>query len=488
MNRLRKVGRVLGLTLMAVLLALAAGGFMIRDRISPELRRHAANVWQGTATITGERTQGEFVRYAVRRLEGHPNLESLLLPPLLWLQARAERTVPAGPLPTLGKGQQAQSLQPLTGQAAQAEIRAASAAEIVTALSSAKAGQTILIKPGTYRITNKVNTGFAGSREQPITVRASAPGQVTIEFDTVEGFAVSQAFWIFENLTIRGVCKEHSDCEHAFHVFGNANHTVIRNNLIKDFNAHIKVNGLDGDWPDDGLVQFNTLTNSKLRETHLPVTLVDIVGANHWTLADNLVSNFIKGEGDHISYGMFMKGAGRGGRIERNLIVCTPQDISQPGSRVGLSFGGGGTGKPYCRDQRCDAEYTAGLAANNIVAHCNDFGIDVNQSSAILIAHNTLINTAGIDVRRGPASAQAYGNLLDGRIRQRDGAQLKSEMNELASMPAIYDHADALQLGCRQNMDNVPSIALVPKDFNSQARSDGTLAGALGRCDQGPSS
>ena len=485
MNRLRKVGRVLGLTMLAVLLALAAGGYLIRDRISPELRRHAANVWQGKAPLTGERTTGEFIRYAVRRLEGHPNLESLLLPPLHWLQARAERPVPAGPLPALGKGQQAQSLQPLPGQTVQAEIQAASAAEIVTALSSAKAGQTVLIKPGTYRLNGKIETGFPGSKKQPITVRASAPGQVNIEFDTVEGFAVSQAFWIFENLTIRGVCKEHDYCEHAFHVFGKANHTVIRNNLINDFNAHIKVNGLDGDWPDNGLVQFNTLTNTKRRETHLPVTPVDIVGANQWTLADNLVTNFIKGDGDKISYGMFMKGAGRGGRIERNLIVCTPQDISQPGSRVGLSFGGGGTGKAYCRDQRCDAEYTAGLAANNIVAHCNDFGIDVNQSSAIVIAHNTLINTAGIDVRRGPASAQAYGNLLDGRIRQRDGGQLKSEMNELLSMQAIYANADALELGCRKHLDNVPSIALVPKDFNSQARSDGTLAGALGRCDQG---
>ena len=34
-----------------------------------------------------------------------------------------------------------------------------------------------------------------------------------------------------------------------------------------------------------------------------------------------------------------------------------------------------------------------GLAANNVVAHCNDAGIDVNRSSQIALAHNTLINT-----------------------------------------------------------------------------------------------
>ena len=44
-----------------------------------------------------------------------------------------------------------------------------------------------------------------------------------------------------------------------------------------------------------------------------------------------------------MAYGVFMKGASAQGRIERNLIICTTQDISQPGNRIGLSFGGGGT-------------------------------------------------------------------------------------------------------------------------------------------------
>jgi hypothetical protein len=362
---------------------------------------------------------------------------------------------------------------------------AASAEEIMRTVNTARAGQTVLIKPGTYRIDGNVKTGAPGAPGQPITVRAALPGQVVIEFNAVEGFVVSQPFWVFENLTLRGVCREHGNCEHAFHVVGKAHHTVLRNNHIEDFNAHFKVNGLGGDWPDDGLAQFNTLTNTRQRDTHLPVTPIDIVGASRWTLADNLVSNFVKGDGDRISYGMFMKGAGNGGRIERNLIICTPKNLSQPGSRVGLSFGGGGTGREFCRDGRCDAEYTGGLAANNIVAHCNDMGIDVNRSSAILIAHNTLINTAGIDVRRAPATARVYGNLLEGRIRQRDGGQVKSEMNELAVMQDIYADADALQFGCRQHLDNVPSMALVPTDFNGQVRSDGTLPGALARCADG---
>jgi hypothetical protein len=35
-----------------------------------------------------ERTPAELIRYAVVRLEGHPNLAALVNPPLHWLQSR----------------------------------------------------------------------------------------------------------------------------------------------------------------------------------------------------------------------------------------------------------------------------------------------------------------------------------------------------------------------------------------------------------------
>ena len=42
---------------------------------------------------------------------------------------------------------------------------------------------------------------------------------------------------------------------------------------MEDFNAHIKVNGEGGQWPDNGLVQYNTLTNSHPRTTVKTVAL-----------------------------------------------------------------------------------------------------------------------------------------------------------------------------------------------------------------------
>ena len=439
---------------------------------------YTIDVLTGKKPLDGDRTPGEINRYLQKRLSGHPKLESLFLPALRHLQTNTERPVPNIQFPTLGKGQQAVSLKKTDRNP---DRTAASAEEIRQATRTIQAGQILEIKPGTYHLGGTIVTGNPGSANAPITVRASVPGSVIIELDSTEGFQVVQPYWIFENLVLKGRCANDSLCEHAFHIVGKAHHTILRNNRIEDFNAHLKINGNGlGDWPDDGIVQYNTLTNTRRRETYLPTTPFDLVGASRWLFADNIVSNFIKGQGDQISYGVFMKGAGWHGRIERNLIICTLQDISQPGVRVGISFGSGGTGKPYCRDNKqCEHEHSGGIASNNIVAHCNDFGIDVNRSRLITIAHNTLINTSGIDVRQAPASARIYGNLLEGRIRARNGAQIKQEMNEINSLGAMFESVDEIRLEWRNAPETVASTPLVTHDFCNRPRTDATLPGAF---------
>jgi len=496
MNFLRKTLFGVGLVLAAMTLTGTVLWLKNPNVISADIWRHVGEIFSGEADLLDNRTPGEIIRYSLRRLEGHDKLQTLVRPALRWAQSIYERPVPTGPLPTLGKGQQATSLPPVqygpTGRpietvaanaiseiVVESQIQVDTVASILQAIETAQSGQTIVIAPGHYTLNSQINTRKVGTPTHPITVRAAQPGQVTLDFNAQVAFRVSRPYWVFENLHIRGVCRDDSYCEHAFHIFGDAKSTVIRNNWIEDFNASIKINGFDQSWPDFGLIQYNTLTNSRRRETANPVTLIDLVGANQWRVSDNIISNFAKAQGNGVSYGAFMKGASSGGRIERNLVICTPADISQPGNRVGISFGGGTTGKAYCRDQRCDAEHKAGLAANNIVAHCNDFGIDVNRSSGILIAHNTLINTAGIDVRQTPSSARTYGNLFEGRIRQVNGGLAKSEMNTMTELADVFKQPDALQLDWRKKPENIPSLGLVNADFYGHARLDGTAPGAF---------
>jgi hypothetical protein len=425
--------------------------------------------------LSGGRTLGELLRYAERRLLGHDRLAALAQPGIDLLRRQVERPVSIV-APALGKGQRQDPGDP--EPAALAESMVQTAEQLIAALAEARPGRTIELLPGHYRLPRTVETPVAGAPGLPITVRAGRPGQVVLETASTEGFWVTRPYWVFENLTVRGVCAADHDCEHAFHVVGQAHHTTIRNNRIEDFNAHIKVNGSGGDWPDHGLVQHNTLVNHRERRTDRPVTFFDLVGADRWQVADNLVANFVKAGGDRIAYGMFMKGGSRGGRFERNVIVCTPADISRPGLRVGLSFGGGGTDRASCRED-CAAEHGNGLAANNVIAHCNDFGIDVNRGRNIVLAHNTLINTSGIDVREAPAVALVYGNLLEGRIRARNGGRAKTEMNEQLPLGAYLRNPDRLDLRWTQAVDRIPSIPAVPADFCGRARPDGTYPGAL---------
>lgn len=451
-------------------------------------------------TDFNQRTTGELIRYARIRLIGHQILEPMLLPALAYAEAQAQRSPPQVKLPSLGKGQQPQALPrqaydaqgipvAVAAEVAQAasapadsawsELRVNNAAELGKAMQSAKAGQTIVLNPGRYRITEPLSTGAAGQQDLPITVRARQVGQVRLESTAADVFKIAHGFWVFENLQIRGNCPIQGDCKHAFLVLDGARSTVIRNNLIEDFNAHLQVNGDEEHWPDDGLVQFNTFSNSRARDTEAVVAPINIIGASKWRLLDNHISHFVKRGGSQSSFGMLVRGAGHGTRIERNLLICTPQQLTQAGIRTGISFGGSASAPRFCRDQQCEFEQRAAVAANNVLAHCNDFGIDVNRSASMLIAHNTLINTAGIDVRGSNANATVYGNLLDGRIRERDGAQAKVSMNEVLDLGRTLEDADALRLNWRLNVEAVPSHPFVKDDFCGTARNNATQVGAL---------
>ena len=215
------------------------------------------------------------------------------------------------------------------------------------------------------------------------------------------------------------------------------------------------------------------------RQTDQPVAPIDLVGASGWQVADNVISHFVKAAGNGISYGVFMKGGGRAGGSSA-IWCCAAATTSPPLARVSvLSFGDGGTGPVFCRDGRCDAEHVGWLVANNVVAHCNDFGIDVFKSPGTVVAFNTLINTAGIDVRHAPATAQVYGNLLDGRIRARDGAQLSQQHNDVVDLADVLTAPDWLCLTRLAVADPIAPLDGIDGDFDGRPRTRITTSGAL---------
>lgn len=482
--------------LMAVLLLV--GGVLILARES----KTGYSVWEEI----NYRTAGELIRYALERLEGHPTLEQIAHPVLHAAQRRIERPVvtPRSLIDTMGKGQQGFVLPPQTYDEAgqpkplevlnlrrQADAIPASpmlgathavhdATELKAAAARARAGDVILLMPGRYMLSGWLQPKSDGTASQPIIVRAETPGTVTIEINSGT-IHQDRAYWIYENLTIEGHCGERdTPCEHAFHVVGGGRNVVIRNNLIRNFAAHIKVNGERGQFPDNGLLQFNTLTNDKAYG-HGALTPFDLVGASRWIVSDNHVSHFVKHWGKNASYGVFMKGGGEGGRIERNILVCsTDGDISHFGSRVGISLGGGLTEKPFCPDKECIYEHKAGTVINNVIMNCNDFGVDNNRAIRSVIAHNTVINTYGIGVRGIPSDAEVYGNVVDGAINARRGGTLISTVNLQRDVPEHMQDPFRLDFTWRHMPEAIPTHPLVRDDFCGLPRAARSLPGAFG--------
>ena len=315
-----------------------------------------------------------------------------------------------------------------------ADIRALRAA-----MAGAAPGTVITLAPGSYRLGGRpLAADRAGLPDAPVVVRAAIPGSVAIESGLAEAFRIEAPYWRFENLTINGVCRRHDDCEHAFHVVGAASGFAAVNNTIGGFNAHFKINGARGRFPDAGLIEANTLFNPAPRATGKPVTPVDQVADSGWTVRGNIIRDFVKLEGNRVSYGAFAKGGGSGNVFERNLVWCEREQAGLPGQRVGLSLGGGGTGRAFCRDGRCITEQEGGVLRANLIVGCSDAGIYLNSAAGSVVEDNTLVDTGGIEVRFATSSARLDGNLVDGAIRSRDGGLLRPGDNRATALWQSY--------------------------------------------------
>ncbi len=314
--------------------------------------------------------------------------------------------------------------------------------ELSDAAAGASPGDIIQIQPGQYHFSGTaIHFSTRGTAADPIVVRAARLGDVVIESDGVETFKVTAPFWRFENLSMRGVCANHSVCEHAFHVVAGASDTVIRNNLMVDYNAHIKINGENGRFPDHGVVEGNTMTNTVPRVTENPIAPVDLVAANDWVIRGNIIADFVRAPGKigETPYGGFVKGEGEGNVMERNVVLCEWKLRGVPGEEVGLSLGGAGTGLPYRRMNGLSGlEQVGGVIRDNLVAFCSGDGIYVNRSARSAIDHNTLLDTAGIQVRFVESSATVTANIVDGAIRKRDGSALQTRDNAKPFLPGLF--------------------------------------------------
>lgn len=320
---------------------------------------------------------------------------------------------------------------------------------LVVAITNAQAGDFILVSPGTYTVSqHNISTEEAGTKEHPIVLAASRLGDVVIKFDSLEGILITQPHWIIKNFSFQGICLYDGNCEHAIHLYGDADHVVIENNVFRNFNAPLKSNGNysaeKARFPDFVTVSNNDFYNDRLRKTDMPTVAIDVVGGNEWLIENNFIADYARKLKGRISevYMAFLKGAGQGSRFEGNVINCAWRVPHQSSLdiRVGFSLGNGGTAERFCQDGRCEYEHLNAQIKRNLILNCrNDVGIYLNKASSTQISENVLLNTYGIDARFPQSSASISQNILHGRIKSRDGGFINQSDNNVLSPGEIPD-------------------------------------------------
>jgi len=367
-------------------------------------------------------------------------------------------------------------------------VPVATPTQLIAAIDGATPGDVITLAAGTYDISQNLNCDVPGTANAPIVVRSALPLGALIRFDAVEGFKVSARHWVFEDLDIQGVCADHSDCEHAFHVFGDADFWALRRSRVRDFNAQIKSNRdpLAMVFPDDVVIEGNEFADTAPRQTGNPVTKIDVVGGRRWIVRANFIHDFEKVESDHVSYAAFLKGNSRDGLFERNLVICE-RDHSG-GVRLGLSLGGGGSSPgSICEDGVCTPEHQHGTLRNNVIVNCPaDVGIYLNEAQDTRIYDNTLIATTGIDVRFTASTADIRNNLVSGQIRNRDGGTSTQSANLTGITTPQYEQwfadplaADLTLLDGTAFVDLAEPLAAVPDDYCGRLRGSSPDRGAV---------
>jgi len=119
-----------------------------------------------------------------------------------------------------------------------------------------------------------------------------------------------------------------------------------------------------------------------------PGTAIDLVAGDDWIIRGNYVHDYGKDGATH--YGIFLKGGGRNGLIENNLV-----DGRGARGAVGISFGGGLTGKqwlPLVEGGKTAPEHTGGICRNNIVVNTGDCAYHTNNGSNCKFYNNLAYN------------------------------------------------------------------------------------------------
>ena len=295
-----------------------------------------------------------------------------------------------------------------------------SAQSIKQAIEQASAGDVLELEPGTYVFSGAIRTRNAGTEEAPITLTSKAGGRAVLKFSGVEGLIVLHPHWVVRGIGIDGCAG--GACQAGLHIKPNADHLLVEGNVLTNWTQHIKSSRTVevGGGANDVRVIGNEFYNTT-PFTGRGSTPIDVVGGDRWLIARNYVHDY--GGSNNGNYGIFIKGVTRDSVIEQNLVVGYTSPEFKVGASVGISFGGGGTGKQFVPNNDNSCEDFNSIARNNIVAQTTDAGLHTKRACGSKFYHNTVFDVgAGLQIQINGAGdpVDIQRNIFQGRITGQD--------------------------------------------------------------------
>jgi hypothetical protein len=324
---------------------------------------------------------------------------------------RAARIDPATDVPTLPTAKIAPRLPPASGRV----VDVSTEAMLQAAVRDIASNTTIVLAPGTYRLTS---TLWINGAVTNIAVRGATGNRDEVVLDGSSGLnAVPHGIWTgggvrdvtIADLTIRGV-RQHALIFNA----GTQRPHVYNVRLVDAGQQFIKANpDAAGLGVNDGTVEYSLIEYTATAKDSY-TNGVDVHAGVNWIVRDNEFRNIVSPPGAPVAGpAVLMWRGARGTLTEGNIFLNCARGIA------------------YGLEERPGFDHQGGIIRGNVFirtrAQPGDAAIVVADSPGTQVLGNTVVVSGTyatpLEYRfPGAHGVVVAGNCVDGAIRSRDGA------------------------------------------------------------------
>ncbi|MEO8255926.1 MAG: Ig-like domain-containing protein [Acidobacteriota bacterium] len=349
-------------------------------------------------------------------------------------------------------------------------VNVATVAQLQNAVSGAAPNTTIVIAPGTYRLTailyvvdkpNLVIRGATNNRDDVVLV-----GKGMSDSSLLFGIWSNSPRLTIANLTIRDV-YDHPIILNA----GSSSVRIYNTHLINAGQQFIKSNpDGSGGGNDDGIVEYSVLEyTSTSRDAY--TNGVDVHTGKNWIIRNNLFQNIAAPQGMLAGPAVLMWNGSSNATVEGNTFINCQREIS-----MGLI-------------QRSPNDHSGGVVRNNFIYRrsgiAGDAAILVASSPNTQVVHNTIVLNGtypnAVEYRFAESrNVVVASNLASGQIQARDGATGTASSNYTSATAAMFVGPAAgdlhLLASATAAIDKVAVRANATTDWDGNSRPQGAAA------------